>query len=708
MEIRKTLGARPHLRLFALSFLALFLELTIIRWVPGSIRLVAYYANLMLISSFLGLGLGSMLAERRARGLARWFPVLLATDVAFLALARQVLLPGSSVELRFYSLHTTGLASYVVLVGIFVLNAAVFVPLGEEVGQQFRRLDSLRGYAWDLGGSLAGTLVFGIFAVLHFSPQLGLAIAVFLFAWLFPAEALNVRTLTLFVILLAVSVATTEWRATWSAYNHLSIHAQSENTWSLMSRAPTPPSDLMAMRNPPTYILSVNQNFYQYHRSIDIRRYTPGTAAYRATDSFRLRYLIPYEFTSAPKRVAVVGSGGGLDIEAALLHGAQRVDAVEIDPGIVGLARRYSAGGAYEDPKTSLHVDDARSFFEAAPGDYDLVVFGLLDSQGLFSTMANIRLDGFVYTVEGVRAAWRLLNDRGVLSLGFGAAGRDWLGGKLYRMVTEATGREPRVYANTRQSNYILIVEKQPTKNPPNTIGQFVRWHPTAEELQNPPATDDWPYLYLHRRTIPSDYLVVMVSLLVLSIGAVLLVKPAGAATEGVHFGALGAGFLLLETKAIVDSSLYFGATWLVSMIVISGVLLMILAANAVARRFITFSRWLYAPLIASVLLVYVAPHHVVLAMPFVTRVAWTALAVPLPIFFAGLVFSTTFRQSPHPPAAFGANLVGAMLGGFAEYLGMAIGSRNLVAIIVTAYLVSLVAVSWKNGRLARVDIQAT
>jgi hypothetical protein len=88
--------------------------------------------------------------------------------------------------------------------------------------------------------------------------------------------------------------------------------------------------------------------------------------------------------------------------------------------------------------------------------------------------------------------------------------------------------------------------------------------------------------------------------------------------------------------------------------------------------------------------------------------VAWTALAVPLPIFFAGLVFSTTFRQSPHPPAAFGANLVGAMLGGFAEYLGMAIGSRNLVAIIVTAYLVSLVAVSWKNGRLARVDIQAT
>src|SRR3712207_5347628 len=87
---------RPELRLFALSFLALFLELTIIRWVPGSVRLVAYYANLMLISSFLGIGLGAMLAERNGR-LIRWFPALLAANVIFLAAARHILLPGNSV-----------------------------------------------------------------------------------------------------------------------------------------------------------------------------------------------------------------------------------------------------------------------------------------------------------------------------------------------------------------------------------------------------------------------------------------------------------------------------------------------------------------------------------------------------------------------------------------------------------------------------------
>lgn len=54
------------LELFCLSFLALFLELMVIRWAPAVVRLIAYYANLMLISSFLGLGLGQCSARRRS------------------------------------------------------------------------------------------------------------------------------------------------------------------------------------------------------------------------------------------------------------------------------------------------------------------------------------------------------------------------------------------------------------------------------------------------------------------------------------------------------------------------------------------------------------------------------------------------------------------------------------------------------------------
>ena len=45
------LAVRPRrgLELFCLSFVALFLELMVIRWEPAVVRLIAYYANLMLI-----------------------------------------------------------------------------------------------------------------------------------------------------------------------------------------------------------------------------------------------------------------------------------------------------------------------------------------------------------------------------------------------------------------------------------------------------------------------------------------------------------------------------------------------------------------------------------------------------------------------------------------------------------------------------------
>jgi predicted membrane-bound spermidine synthase len=683
---RPTAAAR---RLFALSFLSLFLELMVIRWVPASIRLVAYFANLMLISSFLGIGVGAMLAGRRTE-LIRWFPALLAADVLFLGFCRTVLLPGSSSELRFTARGVV-LTNYAILIGVFVLNTALFVPLGEQIGRQFERLPNLRAYAWDLGGSLAGTLTFGLFAVLHFSPQVGLAAAMLMFAALFPAHARRLRTVGLLLLALALSVVVTERRAIWSAYSYLTITSDSELRWHWDTPAPVPPADLMTMLDPPAYILTVNQHFYQYHRTNDLRRFTPGTPRYVEADTFRTAYQIPYAFQPVLHRVAVAGGGGGLDVEAALLHGAEHVDVVEIDPAIVRLARRYSAAGAYANPKVTTHIDDARAFFQRATPGYDLVCFGLLDSHALFSSMANVRLDGFVYTVEGIRAAWRLLTERGVLSLSFSTAGQPWLAGKLYRMVSEATGAPPRVY-DKRLAWTVLIAEKHPIANPPTAFGPFVPWHPSAVQLSTPIASDDWPYLYLQKHTIPSDYSLVIVTLLLLSVVVVRRIKPAGQGAEDLHFGAMGAGFLLIETKSIVDASLYFGATWIVSLIVIAGVLLMVLLANAVASRGTGFSPWLYAPLIGCILLLFLVPTEWILVLPIPGRLLWTLLAIPMPIFFAGLVFSGTFKRAMHPSAAFGANLVGAMVGGFAEYLSMATGRRSLVVVVIAAYMVSFAA----------------
>jgi hypothetical protein len=160
-------------------------------------------------------------------------------------------------------------------------------------------------------------------------------------------------------------------------------------------------------------------------------------------------------------------------------------------------------------------------------------------------------------------------------------------------------------------------------------------------------------------------------------------------------------GFLLLETKSIGDCTLFFGATWFVTMIVVSGVLLMVIAANLLAERLARFSFWMYAPLFAILALLLAVPRESILEFEFAGRLLWTLLVVPLPVFFAGIIFSTTFRESPAPAAVFGANLIGAMFGGFCEYLGMAVGNHRLSLLVVIAYLGSLLvlASSRRAGR---------
>ena len=75
-----TRDGMPGLRTFLASFLVLFLEVALIRWMPAYIRLLAYFSNFILLASFLGIGVGCLLASSRVR-LFRWFPLLQAAVV---------------------------------------------------------------------------------------------------------------------------------------------------------------------------------------------------------------------------------------------------------------------------------------------------------------------------------------------------------------------------------------------------------------------------------------------------------------------------------------------------------------------------------------------------------------------------------------------------------------------------------------------------
>jgi hypothetical protein len=165
----------------------------------------------------------------------------------------------------------------------------------------------------------------------------------------------------------------------------------------------------------------------------------------------------------------------------------------------------------------------------------------------------------------------------------------------------------------------------------------------------------------------------------------------------------LGAAFMLVEVKSIAELSLLFGSTWLVNSAVFSGILLMILAANAVVARRSSELRQarVYAWLGVSLLVPYLAGLGWLNAWPFAWRASLGAFVTSLPIFFAGIVFASSFRRVRDASGALAANMFGAMVGGILEYSSMAWGIRSLTLMVLGLYGLSWLAIAFGGWRLA-------
>jgi hypothetical protein len=171
----------------------------------------------------------------------------------------------------------------------------------------------------------------------------------------------------------------------------------------------------------------------------------------------------------------------------------------------------------------------------------------------------------------------------------------------------------------------------------------------------------------------------------------------------------LGAGFMLVETKAVVHLALLFGSTWMVNSVVFSGVLLMILAANLLVLRRPPRRLWpYYVALLTTLLVNVVVPLDFFLGTNRIVQVAGSCLLVFSPILFAGVIFAVSFARSAEPNRAFGANITGAMLGGLAEYSSMLLGFRYLALVAMVFYVLSAAGPAWFSWLLpsTRVDRQ--
>jgi hypothetical protein len=213
------------------------------------------------------------------------------------------------------------------------------------------------------------------------------------------------------------------------------------------------------------------------------------------------------------------------------------------------------------------------------------------------------------------------------------------------------------------------------------------------------PATDDWPFPYLRDPGIAPHYLLglaIMIALAALGVGGTLRydgLPLRGFGARYAHFFLLGVAFLLLETRSIVTFSLLFGTTWYVNALVFFAILASVLAAVAVNSRLRSRDpRLLYAGLAGSLLLAYLLPPSALLIDPPIVRYALGSVIAFAPVFFANLVFTFSFKDSDAADLAFGANLVGAMVGGVLEWSALVTGYQALLIVVGGVYLLAWIA----------------
>jgi spermidine synthase len=222
-------------------------------------------------------------------------------------------------------------------------------------------------------------------------------------------------------------------------------------------------------------------------------------------------------------------------------------------------------------------------------------------------------------------------------------------------------------------------------------------------------ATDDWPFLYLREPMIPTLSLRGMLIMGGLGLLLIFLFLPrrkkratalAERGATAPSFGSalnvqlffLGAGFMLVETKAVVTMALLFGSTWVVNSVVFLAVLIMILLANLWTLRSKPARLWpYYAGLLTTLALNAIVPLDFFLGMNRSIQVLGSCLLVFAPILFAGVIFAASFKRTTEPDRAFGVNIAGAMMGGLAEYSSMLLGFQYVVLVAILFYALSAI-----------------
>ncbi len=453
---------------------------------------------------------------------------------------------------------------------------------------------------------------------------------------------------------------------------------------------------------------------------------------------YSLIYLLQRSGGGGPfADVLVIGAGSGNDLDHALRFGARRIDAVEIDPVIQDIGIRHNPDHPYQDPRVVPYLDDGRHFLRTTDRKYDLVVYALVDSLILHSGYSNLRLESYLFTEQAFADIRRVLKPDGIF-VTYNYFRQGWIVERVAAMAEQVFGCKPIVLSlpylqtlsSASQSGFTMIIagcdqrianafdrhsafwlNTAPPLNmnvdgfavqPEETPTRGASWEKIAPTTLLHDAgkvvfsSDDWPFLYLRGALLPGLSVRSMIGLGTLGIVMVYLFMPRSGVRIDNRMFFLGAAFMLLETKAVVQLALLFGSTWLVNSMVFFTVLALILLANLyVLRARAIHLRRHYVALFFFLLAGVLVPFDVFLEGGTVWRYAVPCLLALGPMFFAGVIFARSFQDSVRPDQAFGSNIAGSVLGGLVESFSMLLGFRYLLLLAMLFYAASI----WSPAR---------
>jgi spermidine synthase len=711
---------RRYLDLFLISFTILFFELSCIRFFGSTVVFLTFFTNIVLMACFLGMSIGLLTSSRKTNLIRTVIPFWFATVIAAIGLlmaynrfSHVTIDVGSQASPQQIFFGTEyrpkDPSQFVIPIELvagffFVLIAMTFVGLGQVMGRTFDAIPNrVAAYTVDVLGSLSGIVAFAVASFFCTTPLLWFSVCALLFFYF-------LRPLTWGPVLIAAVLITLVG---------LYAYGVKDKTLVLWS---------------PYYKINYNPEV----RSIDtnnIGHQAMATLPYGAP-AYMLPHQLAFKATGRVfDNVLIIGAGSGNDVAAALLAGAKHIDAVEIDPVINQLGRTYHPNQPYSDPRVTVHLNDGRSFVRTTRTKYDLVVYAVVDSLVLHSGYSSLRLESFLFTQDAFRDVKKVLKPDGVFAT-YNYYRQGWVVGRVVTMARAAIGGEPLVISMPYQPvirstdnqigriTFILTdsghstveairamlqkEEASPTAPTGSQRARGIRMSHVDTNDIGPIPSDNWPFLYLRNNSIPTLNLHGMAIIIILSLLMLLIFAP----TRTLHLNwtmfFLGAGFMLLETKGVVHMALLFGATWVVNSIVFAAILVMILCANL----FVLWRRpnrlLAYYALLAAVLLINaLVPMNYFLALPGMMKIVSSCAMVFVPVFFAGVIFATLFRDSINPGLDFGSNVAGIIVGGLSEYFSLVFGFNGLIFIALGFYLLSFAASRTRWSPVPRIPSRA-